>query len=417
MSKKMHYSWSVVIGCAIIMFSTMAGIGNTIGVFFTTINAERGFSMAQLGLYYTFQGITVTLTLPLVRKLFYKIDARAMAFIAVTLMSLGYALFAFWPAVWGWWVSGVIIGCGIGFVGFGMIPLLMNSWFKKKFTAAVGIAYAANGLGGFVFTLIIGRLIGAMGYQTTYIVIAVATFLISMPGVFLLRSKPADKDLFPYGISSAEELELANKKDDPLKMPGLMFKDALKRPVFWLMVVALLIMLFGCNLQTQMTNLAYSIGFSVANATVVSALVMLGNIPGRILIGALIDKFNAKVGYTYAGLCGVLSIVCFLLSGVSGAFVYIGAFLFGNFFPITAFGPSVLLPTVVGRKDYGTIQSYVATLSTIVGIFASTIFGAVYDASGTYATILYVFVIGLAVATLGVWLIWKICKKEEWNRK
>lgn len=414
--KKMHYSWVIVIGAAMVMFATQAGVANTIGIYFSTLNQERGFSLASLGLYYTFQSGVMTVMQPVVRKLYYKYDARLVGFGSIFLMSVGYMLFAAWPAVWGWWISGVIIGVGVSFTAYLMAPLLMNNWFHTKYSTAVGVACCAQGLGGFIWSLLLGQLLPTAGYKACYLIIGAASLVIGGAGALLFRRDPAEKGLFPYGINSQEELELSRKANSPLNLPGVGLKDALKSGAFWMMLVALILIWFGCNMQTQMTNLAYSIGFSITNATTVSALVFLGNIPGRFLIGYLTDKWGVRTGFSYGIICGIVAFVLVLASSVSPAFVYIGAFLFGNFFSLITVGSALIIPRVCGRKDLGQIQSYVASVSTVIGAIASTIFGYIYDMSGSYATLIKLGIAAFAVALVLVWIIWGVTRNKPWNK-
>lgn len=414
-TQKVHYSWMIVLGAAMVMFATQAGVANTIGIYFTVLNQQRGFSMAALGLFYTFQSGVMTIMQPVIRKLYYKLDARVIGFGSVALMSVGYMLFAVWPAVWGWWVSGVIIGLGVSFTAYLMIPLLMNNWFHTKYSTAVGIAACAQGLGGFFWTLLMGQLLPTMGYKACYLIIGACSLVIGGAGTLLWRRNPSDMGLFPYGIHSQDELEASAKENSSENLPGLMFKDALKTGVFWIMVVALIIIWFGCNMQTQMTNLAYSIGFSITSATTVSALAFLGNIPGRFLIGYLTDKHGVAIGFSYGIICGILAFVLVLNSAISPLLVYIGAFLFGNYFSMITVGSALIIPRICGRKDLGTIQSYVSSISTIIGATASAIFGLVYDINNTYATILYIAIIAFTVALILVWVLWNRTRKCEWN--
>lgn len=413
---KLHYSWVIVIGAAMVMFATQAGVANTIGVYFTVLNQERGFSLAALGLYYTFQSGVMTFMQPVIRKLYYKLDARVVGFGSVALMSIGYMLFSVWPDVWGWWISGVIIGVGVSFTAYMMLPLLMNNWFRTKYSTAVGIAACAQGLGGFFWTLLMGQLLPTMGYKACYIIIGACSLVIGGAGTLLWRRDPLDKGLFPYGISTKEELEASNKENSVSNLPGLFFKDAVKTGAFWLMTMALIIIWLGCNMQTQMTNLAYSIGFSMTNATTVSALVFLGNIPGRFLIGYLTDKKGVSVGFSYGIICGIVAFVLVLSSSVSPVLVYIGAFLFGNFFSLITVGSALLIPRIFGRKDLGTIQSYISSISTIIGATASAIFGLVYDMTNTYATLLYIAIIAFAISFILIWVLWFKTKSCEWNK-
>lgn len=413
--KKLHYSWIIVLGAAMVMFATQAGVANTIGIYFTVLNQERGFSMAALGLYYTFQSGVMTLMQPVIRKLYYKLDARVIGFTSVALMSVGYMLFAAWPAVWGWWVSGVIIGVGVSFTAYLMIPLLMNNWFRFKYSTAVGIAACAQGLGGFFWTMLMGQLLPTMGYKACYLIIGACSLVIGGAGTLLWRRDPSEKGLFPYGINSQEELESSNRENSVANLPGMFFKDTLKTGTFYVMIVALIIIWLGCNMQTQMTNLAYSIGFSITSATTVSALVFLGNIPGRFLIGYLSDKFGVAVGFSYGIICGIVAFILVLSSAVSPILVFIGAFLFGNYFSMITVGSALLIPRIFGRKDLGTIQSYVSSVSTVIGATASALFGLVYDINNTYATILYIAVAAFTVALILIWALWNKTKKCEWN--
>ena len=86
---------------------------------------------------------------------------------------------------------GVIVGIGNGFGYATPIPV-MAKWFPDKRGLAVGLAVAGYGGGSAIFGPMANLwLIPTYGWRTTFIVLGVVFFVMTLVGAFLLKNPPA----------------------------------------------------------------------------------------------------------------------------------------------------------------------------------------------------------------------------------
>lgn len=396
--KKVHYAWVIVVGCAMIMFGTAGPIANAIGTFMTPVSEEMGFSMASLSLYFTVMTITMAVVQPFTHKIYDKFDIRVIGAVVTILPAIGMALMSIYTFVAGWYISAVMIGVSFSFVTYTLIPTMMNRWFSKKVGTVIGLALCINGVGGAVFSALAGQFITNLGWRTGYWLVPLIGLCVSLPAaIFLLRSRPEDKGLKPYGYEEGKDSK--EKASTAIEVKGFTAKEAYKSPLFYMVVALTVFIFFNGNLQPQITNFAYSVGMTVAQGAIVGSLLMIGNVIGRLVPGILNDRFGVFPAFLFGALGGIVGIVLFLNSAAAAWIPYVGGFFFGFCMSMMAIMPPLLTRAAVGPKDFAKIFGLVAALGTLTSAVAAPTYGAIYDNTGSYFPAL---TIGLVFLIIGI---------------
>lgn len=97
-----------------------------------------------------------------------------------------------------------MLGLGLAPLLYLAVPSLINAWCVKRVGFFVGLCMAFTGIGGVIFNPVGSALIasGPEGWRTGYLVFGVIILVVTLPfTLFVVRSKPADKGLEPYGAS------------------------------------------------------------------------------------------------------------------------------------------------------------------------------------------------------------------------
>lgn len=90
------------------------------------------------------------------------------------------------------------------------ISTLINRWFVEKKGLAMGIAFAGSGLGAMILIPITSHIIEKVNWVTAFYFLALILVAINVPvAVFLIKNRPSDIGLLPYGAKEAVELKLA----------------------------------------------------------------------------------------------------------------------------------------------------------------------------------------------------------------
>ena len=379
--KGLHYGWIVMVGLAAIMFGAVGTVANTPGVFIQVVSEDLGVGLADIALFFTFMTGTMCIFQPLAQKIMVTFDVRIVISCAILLGGAAFGMMSQYHSAVGFYVSGVLVGIALSFLTFLMVPMVIGNWFQDKMGLAMGIAISCGSIGGAVFSPIAGWLIANMGWRTAYIVLAIIGVVISLPfSIFVIRLKPADKGLKPYGVA-AQEAHVDQQAD---QAAGFSFQQALKSPLFYMCVLFTVSLSFACNFQPQIVAFTSTVGFAVDKGALVASILLIGSILGQLACGAINDRFGVLSATAFGCICGVGGILL-LLSGIrSDVVIYAGAFGFGIAFSLLSLAPSLVVRKLMGPKDFPRIFSYVASCLTLTSAVAAPIYSSIFDRTGSY---------------------------------
>ena len=84
--------------------------------------------------------------------------------------------------------------------------IILGNWFKKKTGMAVGISAAFSGLVGMIGSSFLGMAIPAFGWRVSYVAVGIVSTALVLPiSLFILRYKPEEMGLLPYGAENVEQ--------------------------------------------------------------------------------------------------------------------------------------------------------------------------------------------------------------------
>ena len=419
MKKSSTRAWIVALSVAVILFVVSGIVANTISLFMTQFSTEFAdtATMAQLALYFTIMTGTMAICQPIARKLFAKIDTRLVISLAVILAAGGFFAISFYTNYIGWMFSGVVIGFGFSFIVYLLGPILINNWFKKKAGTVLGVVLACSNLGGALFGTVAGSMIKSMGWQSAIQICALIAAAVGLiVAIFGLRYKPdPEKGECAYGEETGA---VAAKVVDQGELTGLTFGQSLKTPWFWMIAVSVIVCYFGSNFQTQAAKFATTAyAFDIAQAGVLSTVLMIGAVIGKVLLGIINDKFGCAASYSVG--CGSMVVgilVLVICSGMGAFFGFLGAFLFGFGFATMSIAPPFVIKKMLGAKHFAQIYGYVASIGTLTSMFSSNIYAGIFTSTGSYTggmiAACVALVVGIIVVCIGV-----AASKKYWAKK
>ena len=203
---RLHYAWFILAGCCILQGATLGLINNCAGVFYSPICKELGFELGKLTMYRMLYCISSALALPFVATSFRKHDVRIVISIAAVIYGGCAALMGTFHELWQWHLTGIIQGIASSFVCMIPAPIILGNWFKKKTGMAVGISAAFSGLVGMIGSSFLGMAIPAFGWRVSYVAVGIVSTALVLPiSLFILRYKPEEMGLLPYGAENVEQ--------------------------------------------------------------------------------------------------------------------------------------------------------------------------------------------------------------------
>ena len=377
-------------GCGFYVFS----------LFVRPLQAEfgwgRGDIMVAITIYMILQGAAS----PIVGKLYQRYGAKRLLAIGALVQGLGFALLPQMQSLWQYYLLYTVIG--LGMAGSGMVPAtaIISNWFVKRRGTALGIMATGIGAGGVVMApLVGGYFLPNFGWEISYLVLAVTTWLFIPLALFVVKTKPSEKGLYPDGAS--EEEAAVETAVTSSFATGFSLRAALATATFWLIAVSFLTANFSYIgiIQNQVAHLE-DIGFSSALAATILSAVGVGSLIGKFGFGRLCDRIPAKYVWGIAVGLQAIGIAIFVnvgpTSSTSVLWLYaiiIGLGIGGNLPTM-----SMLISTYFGLANYGVIFGMLHLVANI-GTAAGPVFtGYMFDNTGTYQLAFTVLLVLYVVA-------------------
>ena len=420
--KGFHYAWWILIACCFMYAGSMALINSIISVYVLPVTEALGVKRGDFTFMLTTQAISIIIAMPIWGKLFNdeKVNLNLALTIGALCMIACPLLCGFADGLIMFYVAGFIGGIGIAACFSMCTPILCGNWFAKKYRGKmIGIASAFAGVSTIFWAPLFKTIISAYGWQTSYKINALLMAILILPWcLFVMKRKPEDKGLEPYGYDPEEAKEDVGNQ----AQAGVSAKEALKNPFFWLMVLGVMLTALGMGWNNSQSGIAKELlanGPEAANAATVGAAMVsaaaLGNLISKLAMGAVIDKL--KIGVSFLIFCGVwfLAFVIWYFFGTTSQMLIAGAFCLGFCNAPSRVGWSMCVRRVFGNKDYSKIWGYACTGSSVFGGFATSIMGWTYDYVGSYKPTLIAGMIIIALIIIIAFVVSSQEGKMKWT--
>ena len=364
------------------------------GFFVSPIIDEFGWSSSQFFLSYTVLMCVGLATGPIVGTIVSRLGIRIVGMIGLIGHAIGYIAISFNNgSLVLWYLSFALLAV----LGAGSLPIVwtsvLNGWFNKHRGVAIGITMAGTGLGAFFLPPIVEFFISNYGWRIAYRCVGVGALLISLPVVFTL-----------FWENSGNSASRDAQSDAETSSWGLTRRQAMSTYRFWVLGAVLFVtVLVIAGVLSNFERIMSEQGFERSSIATMAAVMGLTVVIGRLLVGALVDRFWAP---------GVAS--CFFLLPVFGLLILINTqltFTTGVFISILiglAAGAELDLLAYLTSKYFGPAH-YASIFGAVLAFFsvgagmAPPLFGALAQAYEGYSTVLTGAVVFLALS-IGLFL-------------
>lgn len=385
--KKFHYSWIIFISCCCMFAGGIALADGICGIYIVPVSDALGVGRGDFAFYLTIEGIVTAVSSPIWARLLETKNFNVVMGAGTLMFGLGILGFGVATKLWQFYALAVLIGLGMAIVYMLAVPMLITNWFSaKKRGKMLGFACAFSGMGVFVWSPVLTSLITNYGYQTAYLVNgALALVLCFIPAAFLVKRRPEDKGLLPYGYKPGDEEERKAAE------AGAAVKTALKSPAFWMIILATLCVCMGMGYASAFPGIALERfvpglmdenGAAMIGATAIS-VAAIANLLGKIFFGFLNDKFGSLAAWIVFLCMSLASFFGFLIAGNTAVFL-IAAFLLGTHNALMAVSFPLLTREIFGGKNFARIWSYICVPFGAWSCFSASVVGWIFDGTGSY---------------------------------
>jgi len=324
-----HYAWVAAALGFLTMLTSAAALGLP-GAFLRPLSHEFGWSLEQLSSALAVRFALYGLLGPFAAVFMTRYGVRRMICLAMVLMALGLALATRMSALWqlvALW--GVTLGMGSGLTALVLGATVVNRWFVQRRGLVLGMLTASSATGQLVFLPLAAWLVEHVGWRLALLPIGSLCLLTFTLVLLLMRNRPEDLGLRPYGADPQAAPEPAPRQLG-LGEPLVALVGASRIPMFWVLAGTFFVCGLSTNglIQTHFISLCSDYGLAAVPAASVLAMIGAFDFVGTIGSGWLSDRFdNRKLLFWYYGLRG-LSLIWLPYSG----FTLYGLSLFAMFY-------------------------------------------------------------------------------------
>jgi len=200
---KLHYAWVVLFAACMLNIASRADHGS-FGVFVEPLVELFGWSRGDISAAYSIAFIVGLPAVVVMGWLGDRYGARWLMIGAALLITAGTYLIGTITELWQFYVYyGFFVG-SMGHAAFTvLLPVILTRWFDRYMGLAVGIYWAAMGIGPMIFAPVFRWLIETRGWPQAFTLIAVIVGVILVAFSLLIRSSPKEMGLKPYGAEKS----------------------------------------------------------------------------------------------------------------------------------------------------------------------------------------------------------------------
>ncbi|MGX1801569.1 MFS transporter [Brevundimonas naejangsanensis] len=381
-SRPFTRGWLVVVVALFGISTGPAAFGlASMGLVSGPLAEEFGWSLSQISGAVSLMMLSTAACMPVAGRLVDRWGPRRVLLPSLIILGVAFLLAPFIRSYWQFLALYLVMGTlAVGTNSVAYMRIL-SSWFDKRRGLAIGIAGSGTGLGFAYVPVLSAALVSEFGWRGNYIGLGCILLFVTLPLVYvLLKETPEEVGLKADGAEA--------DMDAPARVEGMSLGEAMRTRDFWVLgsvFVGLAFALYG--LMPHLVPLMMSRGLNETAAASIASLFGLAAFGGRLLIGFLLDKFDArKIALLFFSLSalGLFSLnfslpywafigAALLLGGSLGAEVDMLAYLISRYFGLSAFSQ---------------IFSVMFSAIMVAMGLAPLVFGLVFDQTGSYAAIL-----------------------------
>jgi MFS family permease len=273
-----------------------AGFRAVPGVFMEPLHQEFGWSVTTISTAISVNMALYGLTSPFAAALMERFGIRAVVTAALLVVASGSALTVFMTASWQLVLCwGVLVGLGTGSMALALVATVTGRWFVTHRGLVSGVLTAGGAAGQLVFLPLVAAVTETWGWRVASLGVAVAALAVAPLVVWLLRDRPSDVGVAPYGGTPEDEPPVVRIGAARVALRAL--SEAVRTKPFWYLAGGMAIC--GATtvglIQPHFVPAAHDHGLPITVGAGLLALVGIFDIAGTIGSGWLTDRVDPRL--------------------------------------------------------------------------------------------------------------------------
>jgi MFS family permease len=382
-----YYGWRVVLAACL---GVMAGFGSlfvyTFSVFVKPLGAQFGWTREAIASGFAIAAVTLGSVSPLLGRWIDRYGPRQIILPCMTIYVCALASLAFLRAGIGQFYLSCFV---LGLVGNGAAHLAysrsISTWFHRRLGTALALVMVGAGLGAMILPLVAQAIVSRSGWRASYASLAGLAFALGIP-------------LSWRYIHDRGTKEIVSNGDDELVRSGDTWQQGVRALPFWIITAILFVSSISMNgAIAHLSALLTDRGITASDAALCASVLGATSLLGRIAVGWLLDRFfGPRVALavnliTAMGIFLLARAATFPAGCLAAALIGVGA---GGEAAITPY----LLTRYFGLRAFSTLYGLTWTFYAAAGAIGPVVLGRTFDLTGSYASLLILLAIALALA-------------------
>ena len=400
-----YYGW-VIFAVTFLIYMFMFGLRYSIGVFFTPIQREFGWSTAT-----TVSAVTVffwvyALSAPLVGNLAERMGVRKTVLLGGLLLGGGGALVSLMRELWHLYLFWGVIAA-IGASALYVIPtMVLSRFFVRKRGRAVGWSSVGVSVGQATLVPIVAILIEEYGWRWAIrslglVVVVVTSFV----GYAFLRKDPESMGLRADGEEGYSSAGMSREERMVHTSVDWRPRDAMKTGSFRLIILSYFFAVGGIiSILTFVVPHMILVGIDPVQASVAFGIIGAMSAVGSFLFGIVSDRLGrrATIVATTSGIA--LSLFTASILPANLVMLYAWAILYGLTYGGCPEQYAAIITDYFGRRYSTSLFGFLTLGGGLGGGLFPLIGGWLVDLTGTYYVTLLFLATGMCLATLTIFI-------------
>jgi MFS family permease len=378
---KIFYGWRIVIAGGALQFLQSLLLNQAYGAYVAALIEERGWSKTALSGAAALKSTEVALLGPVLGWMVDRFGSQGIIRAGILTFGIGLMLMSRIDTLVGFYAAFVVVALGSSMFSNFLVSVAIIQWFEKRRARALSALQFGGALGG-IFVVLVAASIQAFGWRATAFASGVIAIVIGWPLSRVMRSRPEDHGETVDGLPpAAKDAPVSDGRPRPAFTAG----EALRTSAFWLISLGHGFSLFVVSAVTvhAITHMKEGLGYSLAAASLVFALVTVGQFSGVMLGWTIGDRFEKR---KVAAACMLMHAAgLFMLTYATGLLILIlAALVHGTGWGLRGPFMQAIRADYFGRRSIGLIMGLSAMITVFGQIGGPIIAGAFADWTGNY---------------------------------
>lgn len=382
-SSRWFYGWNVVATVCLTNFTVVVFSNPILGVFAADLEAEFGWSRAEVAAAITIGSLTAALLSPSIGWVVDRFGGRWLIAGAGLVMALALAMLSGLQALWQFYLF-YAIGRGLAVSAVYNVGIVaLSNWFVQRRPMVIGIVSVAERAGMATLPVFAAVVISIAGdWRAGWAALAVVAVVFGViPPALFIRRRPEDMGLRPDGEPTSADDDLPSADPDE---NDFTLHEAVATRAYWLMGIAIgLLMLTGGSINFHSIPFLVDQGLgrqAAASVVTVSAIFgAIGGLVGGYVAGQVSARWTMVVSLAVMA-AGPLLLLQTESYPPAMAFAAVYGFSFGS----TVVMNQALYADYFGRASLGVIRGSFAPVQLVLNAAGPFVTGLWVDRAGSY---------------------------------